>query len=64
MEKDTLTYDKAIEELEELLENIENRDIYVDELSENIKRAALLINFCKKKLKETEENIENILKEI
>jgi len=36
----------------------------VDELSEKVKRAALLIKICKQKLTTTEEDVNKILKEL
>ena len=38
--------------------------ITIDELSEKVKRAALLIRICKAKLTSTEEDVNQILKEL
>ncbi len=62
MEK--LTYEKAIAELEEIVNKIESEEISVDELSEKVKRASELIKICKAKLFSTEEEVNKILKEI
>ena len=64
MSKKELKYDEAIAELEQIVKEMEYGEISVDELSIKIKRSAFLIDFCKKKLKSTEEDVESILKEI
>jgi len=58
------SYDKAITELEEIVNQIESEKISVDELSEKVKRASQLIRICKLKLKGTEEEVNKVLKEI
>lgn len=57
-----LTYTEAFEELQEIVKKMENADISVDDLSEKIKRASLLIKLCKDKLTKTEEEINEIMK--
>jgi exodeoxyribonuclease VII small subunit len=47
-----------------IITEIEGGDISVDELSEKVKRAALLIRICKNKLTSTEEEVNRILKEL
>lgn len=59
-----MTYQKAIEELEKIVNEIENEEIAVDELSEKVKRASKLITICKAKLTKTEEEVNKILQEI
>ncbi len=62
--KKEIPYTQAIEELEEIVLSIENEDVNVDELSVKVKRAAELIKICKSKLHNTEEEVNNILKDI
>jgi len=62
--KKEIPYTQAIEELEEIVSSIENEDVNVDELSIKVKRAAELIKICKNKLYNTEEEVNNILKDI
>ena len=57
-------YTAAFEELQTIVTEIEQGEISVDELSEKVKRAALLIKFCKTKLTTTEENVSAILKDL
>lgn len=59
--KTELNYDAAIEELEEIINGLEDESIGVDELSDRIKRAAELIQFCKAKLYRTDEEVKEIL---
>ncbi len=60
----TPNYSEAFEELQTIVSEIENGEISVDELSEKVKRAALLINICKVKLSTTEEDVNKILKQL
>ena len=61
---DSLNYTEAFEELQTIVLEIEQGEISVDELSEKVKRAALLIKICKTKLTTTEEDVNKILKEL
>ncbi|MCL1850179.1 MAG: exodeoxyribonuclease VII small subunit [Bacteroidetes bacterium] len=62
--KETKTYQEAFEELQLLVRKMENAEIPVDELAEMIKRATLLINICKKKLTDTEEEVKLLLEKL
>lgn len=57
-------YKEAFDELRQIVSEIEEGQISVDELSEKVKRAALLINICKTKLSSTEEDVNKILKDL
>lgn len=57
-------YTEAFEELQTIVSEIEEGEISVDILSQKVKRAALLINICKKKLADTEGDVNKILKEL
>ena len=61
---DSPNYAEAFEELQQIVSEIEEGHISVDELSEKVKRAALLINICKAKLSSTEEDVNKILKDL
>jgi len=58
------TYQDAFEELQLLVRKMENAEISVDELAEMIKRATVLINVCKKKLTDTEEEVKGLLEKL
>lgn len=59
-----LNYTEAFEELQSIVSEMEEGEISVDLLSEKVKRAAFLINICKKKLADTEGDVNQILKEL
>jgi len=62
--KETKTYQDAFDELQLLVRKMENAEIPVDELAEMIKKATLLINICKKKLTDTEEEVKGLLEKM
>lgn len=57
-------YSAAYEELQNIINEMEQGNIGIDELSVKVKRAAELINYCKKKLKNTEMDVAEILKQL
>ncbi len=59
-----IKYTEAFEELQTIVADLEDGEISVDELSIKIKRASELIKICKKKLVTTEEDVNQILKEL
>lgn len=59
-----LTYNEAITEIEEILDKIENEELDVDELAEKVKRVSTLLKICKDKLHKTNDQVEQILKEM
>ncbi len=63
MEQD-LTYDKAYTELKSIAQEIDSESITVDVLAERVKRAADLIKFCQDKLRATETEVDNIIKQM
>ncbi len=62
--KKTTSYREAMAEVEEILDKIENEELDVDELAEKVKRVSTLLKFCKDKLTKTNEQVEQILKEM
>jgi exodeoxyribonuclease VII small subunit len=59
-----INYTTAFEELQQIVRDMEDGEITVDELSIKVKRATELIKICKKKLSSTEEDVNQILKEL
>jgi exodeoxyribonuclease VII small subunit len=59
-----INYTDAFQELQAIVTEIEQGEISVDELSQKVKRASLLIKICKSKLTSTEEDVNKILKEL
>lgn len=62
--KKTVSYSEAMAEVEEILEKIENEELDVDDLAEKVKRVSVLLKICKDKLLKTNEQVEQILKEM
>ena len=62
--KKTVTYNEAMTEVEDILEKIENEELDVDDLAEKVKRVSVLLKICKDKLLKTNEQVEQILKEM
>lgn len=62
--KATLTYEAAYEELKEIAADIEAETVSVDVLAEKLKRASFLLEFCKTKLKSTEQEVTNIIQQM
>ncbi len=59
-----ISYSEAMAEIEEILEKIENEELDVDELAEKVQRVSVLLKTCKDKLTKTNEQVEQILKEM
>ena len=64
MSETKINYARAFEELQAIVSEIELGQITVDILSEKVKRASELIALCKTKLTSTEEDVNQILKEL
>jgi exodeoxyribonuclease VII small subunit len=59
---ENITYESAFKELEQITKEIENESVSVDILSEKVKRASFLIEICQKKLRQTEDEVTNIIR--
>jgi len=62
--KRELKYSQAIEELNQIVEDLQKETVDVDELSSKVKRAVELIKLCKEKIHKTELEVKNIVKEL
>jgi exodeoxyribonuclease VII small subunit len=58
------TYEEAYKELQQIVKEIETGAIGVDELSKKVQLAGELIDFCKKKLFKTEQEVNDVLKKL
>lgn len=58
-----LTYDEALSEIEQIVQNIEENKYSIDELGEKVKRISFLVGYCKEKLRNTEDELNKILKD-
>ncbi|OGS46287.1 MAG: exodeoxyribonuclease VII small subunit [Elusimicrobia bacterium RIFOXYD2_FULL_34_15] len=63
MVEEKTSYSKSFEELQKILDSIEGEDVEIDKLAEKVKRATELIKVLRSKLKKTEIEIKEIVKE-
>ena len=59
-----MTYESAYTELKQITEEIEKEAVPVDVLAEKVKRASELIAYCQTKLRSTETEVNNIIKQM
>lgn len=63
MENNEMKYEKAVCELEDIVDKMERDELDIDQLSEQLKRAKVLVKLCKDKLTKTDEEIKKLLSE-
>jgi len=56
-----MTYEKAIAELQDIVQALENDQVNMDSLLEKVKRAKHLLEFCKGKLRSIEGEVKEII---
>jgi len=61
--KTKLNYGSALQELQLIVSQLQDEAISIDDLSERVARAAVLIQFCKEKLRATEKEVEELFGE-
>ena len=61
MEKE-LKYEQAMRELEAIVRKMENKELDIDMLGAELKRAQTLIKICKDKLTKADNEVKNVLK--
>lgn len=54
------SYELALTELHAILDDLENQQITVDEITKHTRRARFLIDFCRKRLRIIEEDTEQL----
>lgn len=60
----TETYTQKFEELTKIVKDLEKGDIAIDEMTEKIKKALVLIQDCKQSLNIVNEDVSKIIDEI
>ncbi len=55
-----LSYEEALQELQQIVAQLQEDAVSVDELSAKVKRAAELIAYCREKLRQAEESLEGL----
>ncbi len=63
MENNEMKYEKAVSELEEIVDKMERDELDIDQLSEQLKRAKVLVKLCKDKLTKTDKEKKKLLSE-
>ena len=58
------SYNDALVEMEQIMNEIETEEVDVDKLSEKVKRLSVLIKKCKAKLHTTEEEVQHIIDDL
>lgn len=64
MKKEEFSYDKAMQELEEIVARMEDSENSLDNMVADVKRASALIVQCRKKLQDVEADINKAFNEI
>jgi exodeoxyribonuclease VII small subunit len=57
-----LTYEEALTQLQQIVKDLENREIKIDDLAEKVSKAKELVDFCRDKLSKTEDEINKIIR--
>lgn len=63
MGKKEIKYSEAIEELNQIKEDLQSERIDLDEVSKKIKRAVELLKICKARIHKTEMEVKKIVEE-
>ena len=58
---DEITYSLALEELQEIINDLESDQIDIDELAKKVARANALLQQCQKRLTSTQMQVEKII---
>ncbi|HBL73004.1 MAG TPA: exodeoxyribonuclease VII small subunit [Bacteroidales bacterium] len=64
MSESPLTYNKAMQEVEQILAALEKNNPDVDLMSQQVKRAVELLQQCRQKLVETDEAIKQVFEQL
>ena len=65
MSKSKQTYTEAVAELEGILAELEsNSEVNMDAISEKVKRAAVLMDFCKKQLHQLDSDLDKVMSDL
>ena len=54
------TYEDALKELQGIVDALQENTLGIDELSNQLKRAAALITYCREKLRKTDAEIKDL----
>lgn len=62
--EEELTYTQAVEELDDLLEELERADVDVDHLADRVARGAQLVRFCRERLDVVTSEVDGVVAEL
>ena len=55
------SYESALEELQQIVEELQMQEVNVDQLADKIKRAGVLVEYCKTRLRDVEADVDKLL---
>ena len=58
------SYSEAIAELEKIVEKIQRDDCRIDDMRRYVNRSVELLNYCKKELFQTDEELKRLLEDL
>ena len=61
MQEDKLTYEEAMQRLEDLAKRMENGEISVDQMADSLQEAQKWMRQCREQLYEAEKNCKSLL---
>ncbi|AZQ61930.1 MULTISPECIES: exodeoxyribonuclease VII small subunit [Flammeovirga] len=61
--EEQLTYESALEELQNIQEQLDNEEVAIDDLSKLAQRAKFLVNWCRNKLQGIDKELSDIFTE-
>lgn len=59
-----ISYNEAMTEVEQILSSLEKDNPDIDEMSRNVKRAVELLQICRQKLYQTDEEIKRVFDDL
>lgn len=59
-----MSYNESMQEVEKILSSLEKENPDIDDLSKDVKRAVELLQECKKKLFDTDEEIKKVFEDL
>lgn len=57
------SYEKTVEEIESIIDDIENNRLDVDQLADAVARVSEMLKKCKKKLADTQAVVDKVIEE-
>lgn len=61
--KEEIEFEKALSQLEEIVEKLESGELSLEESLNNFSEGVKLINYCRNELNKAEEKVEEVLKD-